>query len=401
MKGLTFLGPTHYTATRYRYREKIVATPFFAEALPEFFPDLDRIVVFVTPTVQRHPNLAALQNRLGDLLDPVGIPESHTEHALWKIFDALVGQVGEGEQVVFDITNSYRSLPFVVFIAAAFLRAARNVKVEAVLYGAFEARSDDNVSPVFDLTPFLSLFDWLAATNQFLYTGNARYLASQLEKQKKPELQPLAENVRQIARGLDLLRPRDVAQVALDLPQHLRAVESALPHPFAVLAHRLSNAYSRFGVSDPDDIRDHLRSQYQMIRWYSEKEHYVHTLSMAREWVVSLMCLEFELDPWDKDAREEMEFLLSGGTWKDPHSGQIFRVSPYLEKWKTHRYRKRVIRLWTGRDPGLANVRNDVLHSGFRKNPRPADEIIAQTKDIVAEIQALARLWKIIDQRMA
>jgi len=397
MKALTFLGPTNYSFTKYRYRDKVVPTRFFAEALPHFFPEIEAILVFATPTVQRHDNLEELKSRLGNLLQPIPIPESHTEKDLWKIFEALVDKVDEGERVIFDITNSYRSLPFVVFMAATFLRAARNVRVEAVLYGAFEARSEENISPVFDLTPFLSLFDWLTATNQFLYTGNARYLAAQLERHGKPELQPLAENVRQIARNLDLLRPRDVARVALDLPQHLRAVESALPHPFAVLAHRLNNAYSRFGVSDPDAIRDHLRSQYQMIRWYFEKERYVHTLSMAREWVVSLMCLEFDLDPWDKNAREEMELLLNGGKQKDKSTGQTIYVSPYLTEWESHPLRKQVVSLWSGRSPGLANLRNDVLHSGFRKNPRPADEIVKQIGDIVDEIDKLARLWQIID----
>jgi len=158
MKALSFLGTTRYTFTQYQYRNTIVPTRFFAEALPHFFPQTEKILVFVTPTVQQHDNLKELRSRLGDLLQPVPIPESHTEEALWQIFDALIGHVEEGEQVVFDITNSFRSIPFLVFIAAAFLRSARKVEVEAVVYGAFEAKSQDtNISPVFDLTPFVSL----------------------------------------------------------------------------------------------------------------------------------------------------------------------------------------------------------------------------------------------------
>ncbi|RMD63208.1 TIGR02221 family CRISPR-associated protein, partial [Candidatus Parcubacteria bacterium] len=368
MKILSFLGTTNYAFTKYAYKEKIVPTRFFAEALPHFFPKTENILVFVTPTVRSHSNLEELQSRLGNLLKPIPIPESHTEDALWEIFDALVTAVEPGERVVFDITNSFRSIPFLVFTAAAFLRSARDVDVEAVLYGAYEARSEKNVSPVFDLTPFVSLFDWLAAINQFLYTGNARYLAAQLRKRPDTTLEPLAENVENIALGLDLLRPRDVAGAAGELPHYLGAVRSALPEPFGVVVERLQRDYSTFAVENDSDDWAYLRSQLRMIDWYFEKQHYVHALAMAREWLVSLICLHFNEDMWDKDVREDAEILLSGGKRGD-------KESRHRDEWKTVPERKRLRRLWN--EPlNLANLRNDVMHTGFRKNPKAAEEII-------------------------
>ena len=403
MKALSFLGPTSYAFTKYAYREKIVPTRFFAEALPRFFPETEKILVFVTPTVKRHDNLEELKSRLGDLLEPVDIPESHTEDALWEIFDALVGNVKDGEKVVFDITNSFRSLPFLIFIAAAFLRSARNVNVEAVVYGAYEARDkESNLSPVFDLTPFISLFDWLAATNEFIYTGNARYLASQLEKTDQETLQPLAQNVTAIARGLELLRPRDVAEASLQLPGNLRTAAESLPRPFGVVVQPVEAAYAAFGVTS-EAPREHLLSQLRMINWYFEKQHYVHALATAREWVVSLLCIEFELEMWDKDARGEMEFLLNGGVQKNKKTGEIEKKSPYRERWMKHPHRKRIARLWQGQERGqdgrelnLANLRNDVLHTGFRKDPKSAQEIIAQTKAIIEKVNAIAQHWGLV-----
>lgn len=390
MEILSFLGPTNYSFTKYKYRDTIVPTRFFAEALPKFFPDTEKILVFVTPTVKKHDNLEELKSRLGDLLEPVDIPESHTEDALWQIFDALIGHVEDGEKVVFDITNSFRSLPFLVFIAAAFLRSARKVKVEAVVYGAFEARDKEaNISPVFDLTPFVSLFDWLAAANQFIYTGNARYLASRLVKTGQESLQPLAENVTAIAQGLELLRPRDVAEASLQLPGNLKDVAANLPKPFGVVVQPVEKAYAAFGVAS-EDPRGHLLSQLRMINWYFQNQHYVHTLAMAREWVVSLICYHFEEDMWDQDVRDDAEILLAGGKRGD-------RESRHREKWETVPEGKRLRRLW--QDPfNLANLRNDVLHTGFRKAPKSAAEIIAQTGRVVSEINEIARLWKLVTE---
>ena len=404
MKILSFLGPSNYSETTYKYRDTTVLTRFFAEALPKFFPETEKILVFVTPTVREHQNLRELKKRLGDLLEPVDIPESHTEDALWHIFDALVGHVNNGERVIFDITNSFRSLPFLVFIAAAFLRSVREVKVEAVVYGAFEARDQQtNISPVFDLSPFVSLFDWLAAANQFIYTGNARYLASQLAKTGQEPLYPLADNVTAIAQGLELLRPRDVAEASLLLPGNLKTINTHLPKPFSVVVQSVEKAYVTFGVAS-DAPREHLVSQLRMVNWYFQNQHYVHTLAMAREWVVSLLCMEFQLDMWDKDARAEMEFLLNnGGIRKNTATGEVERESLYRQKWLEHPHRKRIARLWQGKEPGkegkdlkLANLRNDVLHTGFRKNPKPAAEIIDQAERIVNELNEIALLWELV-----
>jgi len=404
MKVLSFLGPTNYSFTKYQYKKKIVPTRFFAEALPQFFPETEKILVFVTPTVEKHNNLEELRSRLGNLLKPVPIPESHTEDAVWDIFNALINNVGEGETVVFDITNSFRSIPFLVFIAAAFLRSVRGVKVKAVLYGAFEARNEENTSPVFDLTPFVTLFDWLSAANQFIYTGNARYLAAQLQQQQGDALHKLAKNITDIAHGLELLRPRGVTQAAQQLPQYLNTAQAILPIPFGVVVGRVKNAYARFGLSPEASNKEHLQRQLEMINWYLEKRHYVHALSMAREWIVSLLCLEFDLDMWDKDSRSKMEFLLSGGKRTNHQTGEV-EISPYRKKWMQHPHRKRIANLWQGKERGeegrefyLAKLRNDVLHSGFRKNPETADEIIQRTESIVHEINTIAKLWGIAPQ---
>ncbi len=59
MKAISFLGTTKYKMTTYVYRDKEMTTRLFAEALPTFFPDIEQVVVFVTPTVERddHGNL--------------------------------------------------------------------------------------------------------------------------------------------------------------------------------------------------------------------------------------------------------------------------------------------------------------------------------------------------------
>lgn len=391
-KIITFLGTTPKD-TVYEYDGKPYAGKVFARALYEFV-SFDKMYVFVTKEA-REKSYPVLQE-LGDKrIEPVDIETGKDTQEMWGWFDKILECVDTGDTVIFDITHGLRSIPFLVFIFAAFLKSARDVTIEAIYYGAFELGNKDKgkPAPVIELSEFVSMFDWLSAVNEFLYTGNARYLANQLSKREQPALQPLAENVSEIAGGLELLRPRDVAKASQEISQRLKSTSSILPKPFGVVAQSLETGYAQFGLPPTDDVWEHLRVQLRMINWYYEKQQFVHTLAMAREWLVSLLCAEFGLDMWDNDQREEMEFLLNGGIKKE--NGVITKQSSYLETWKQWQYRKRISRLWSGEPFKLAKLRNDVLHSGFRKNSQSAADIIQQTENIMNEINRIAELFNL------
>jgi hypothetical protein len=292
MIALSFLGLGNYKKTTYVHQGRKVTTEFFAEALPTFFPDLEKIFVFVTPTVLKHENFENLKLRLGDLMAPVPIPEGHSEKDLWGIFDALTGTVDEGERVVFDITNSYRSLPFLVFLAAAYLRAAKDVEVANIVYGAFEAKGSDNQSPVFDLTPFVSLLDWLTATDQFVQTGDARRLATLLN----PDLEtsgPAAEAsqaISSVSLSAFLCQPFHLFPEASKLEARLDAAGQDLgwiPKPYEVLRDQIIDSFGDFGVAfDSENPREGLEAEFRLIEWYYQNNQLIQAITLAREWLI-------------------------------------------------------------------------------------------------------------------
>ncbi|WP_172190732.1 hypothetical protein [Microcoleus asticus] len=52
--------------------------------------------------------------------------------------------------------------------------------------------------------------------------------------------------------------------------------------------------------------------------------------------------------------------------------------------------------LWGGQS-NLAKLRNDVLHAGFRKNPKSAEKILNETDEIIEELNAISREWKLTE----
>ncbi|GAA6619741.1 TIGR02221 family CRISPR-associated protein [Scytonema sp. NUACC26] len=418
MKAISFLGFNQrgYQETTYLDISQIreCTTKFIQEALVEFYqPEILYILLTKTaetgiPDNQPESTWETLKKKLADKvnLQPVkNVPEGHSTDDIWQLFGMLTDCLQEGDEVLFDITNGFRSLPVLALIAISYLRVVRKVKIKGLIYGAFDAKTFDATTnkyktPIFDLLPIVSLLDWTTATDQFIKTGNGQELARLLQSYDITA-QELAENIDGIAQGLQLLRPMNVMQQAAILPEHIAAAASKVSQtvpPFATLLRRVEKDYGTFGLINPTDYQDvpqaSLLRQLKMVEWYANKGQTVQALSIAREWLPSLLCYHFRLDPLDKDNREEMELLLTGGKNKD-------KESKYLDEWsKIPKPKKKPLnRLWCG-DLNLANLRNDVLHAGYRKNPRSAKDILHQLQVIINELQNVAKLWNLQDESL-
>ncbi|MEC4984848.1 MAG: TIGR02221 family CRISPR-associated protein [Oscillatoria sp. PMC 1068.18] len=413
MKIISFLGLNKYIETTYikPSNDSKFSTPFFQEALVEFYqPEI--LYVLLTKSVETVPprgdtktNWEQLEERLSKKvnLHPIkNIPERNSPEDIWYIFQKVTDCLEDGDRVIFDITHSFRSIPVVALLAVSYLRVVRKVNIEGLLYGAFEAKNKEtNETPTFDLLPIVSLLDWTTATDQFIKTGNGQSLADLLND-SHPETKKLAEGIKGISQGLQLLRPMDVMQEAANLPDRVAEaapiISQSIP-PFVSLLEQVEKDYGNFGLATPEDYEQTakvaLRRQLEMIKWYLKKEQVVQALSLAREWLPSLLCYHFEINPMEKNNREEMELLLAGGKKKDK-DGNTVRESMYLKQWskipKTKR--KKINNIWGGQF-NLANLRNDALHAGFRKNPKNAQEIIEQTELLVNELDAIAVVWDI------
>lgn len=405
MKAISFLGTGRYSETTYFDGSQECQTKLFPVALCQFKRPSSLLVIVTEPA--RTMWLGELRDRLqplGIIPEPVDIPDGHSVDDLWKIFESLTKLLKEGEKVIFDITHSLRTLPFLSFLVASYLRVAKRVDIRGVYYGAFEARqpasdppSPTDRSPVFDLSPFMNLLEWTTATDQFLKTGNGQGLANLL-KAENPATQSLAASIDRIAQSLHLLRPMDVMREAAELPKHIASagpsVSRSVP-PFATLLKRVEQDYGAFGLQNPMDYtmnaRGCLARQLKMVEWYAEKGQVVHALSLAREWLPSLLCYHFNVDPMEKAEREDMELLLNGGTIKDNH-GNVVKESPRLSDWSQVPNGKQLRALWGGA-LNLANLRNDVLHAGFRKNAKSVETIGNLTKQIIQELRCIAAAW--------
>ena len=165
-KIITFLGK-YPRETIYSHSARTYKGQVFAEALHQFC-EYDTMLVCVTEEAKATtwPLLEALRD---ERIKPIDIPTGRTTEEMWETFKIITQYVDEDDRVIFDITHGLRSLPFLVFLFAAYLKAAKNVTIAAIYYGAPELSDTPNnvPAPVIDLSEFVSMIDWITATNQF------------------------------------------------------------------------------------------------------------------------------------------------------------------------------------------------------------------------------------------
>ena len=179
---LSFLGTGNYQPCQYRFGERMSPEVVYVQTAINLFaaPRCEEAVVFCTAGAkEKHGDGLVAEFARNGLPAPrlVDIPDGASEEQLWSIFRIVRDIVGDGNEIVFDVTHSFRSLPVVMTVLLRYLAVAKGVSLGKCLYGAWEARDkESNVAPVFDLTPFFALDDWTHAILGFEQSGDSTEL---------------------------------------------------------------------------------------------------------------------------------------------------------------------------------------------------------------------------------
>ncbi len=172
---LTFLGLGRYVDIIYRYKDKELTSKYIQEALINFF-NIDRVIIYATPEVKEHDNLKNFLRILNEKkinYDIIEIPNVEKEDDLWVLFKKIFESVPENEEIILDITHSFRSLPFLGFLILLFLKEVKNIKINGVYYGAFEMSKKLGYALIIDLSKAIDLANWVYATKNLKKYGKA------------------------------------------------------------------------------------------------------------------------------------------------------------------------------------------------------------------------------------
>ncbi len=411
MLGLSFLGPSEYRPACYYWISDenpiTYETDLFPEALARIFP-LSKILVLVTEEVKKHDNCLRLKTKLGNLMETVQIPSGKSENELWDIFSIVADRIPSRARLLVDITHAFRALPLIVFNVSSYLRRIKNIKVERIVYGNFEAR-DNSFNPprvpIFDITPTLDLQDWLYGIDAFQRRGNAEELANSLSRTQgrlyqenslkrnglPQKLHNTAKQLKNFSEALRLIRPLDTTSYAAKVCDLLDAVQDEATlwtKPFADVLHDIKDEISPLQHRKSNVLnQENLQSQLRLIQYYLDKDLIVQAVLLSREWLVSMLMFRTNrCENWrNKNVRGVVEKEVGLVTkvavqkiinknavelpfwyWKDPQSKDIATI------WDK-----------------LSSLRNDIAHCAMNTDAATANTIRSKIKELIPSMEAL------------
>lgn len=310
---LTALG-TRPQAARYRLNGRVESARLFPLALLKLLPEEQRprqIIALCTEDACRTA-WPELECSVGVEAWRIPIPSGGGEKDLWEILRIILQHIPSECKLILDITHGFRSLPFLFFTAALFLKALRRVEIEGVYYGMLEAKDEEGIAPVVDVYPVLEMIEWFYATRMFRETGQAHLLSSCLAPLSTPPkglegadykpygaVKNLRRKITIVANLFAQALPIELGIAASKLARVLEApvpehLQNRMPVPEEVfqvikdfIAPMAVNGDLLREKKDHRLTQQELKRQANVIDTYLERGYVSFAVGLIREWIVS------------------------------------------------------------------------------------------------------------------
>lgn len=411
-KFMSFLGASKYAECYYKLGEMATRTRFIQEHLIRVccqdWSEQDAAIIFTTDYAAacnwRNPgeperNLADLLNGLDYKLQikEVKIPDGKNKEEIWQIFDLMLSNIEDGDEIIFDITHSFRSIPMLAMVVLNYAKVVKNARIAGIYYGAYEARSTDSgheVAPVFDLTDLDELLEWSQAINAFVRYGNINHLNSLAMNDLRPKLTGDIEagNMKNFISALldfnnSILtcrgkylpghtdkRQKSIAGAYKNMQQKLQRVrENNTIKALTPLLADIEKSTSKF------DTTDNLKIGLAQIEWCIEKDLIQQAYTALDETMITYACRRYNYEETSKEREKVVTVALVLKGNKKPKSE--WRVDgQYLEKIEelVEKLEEEYARLYNE----VKTMRNDLNHFGFTNDHYDSNDFIREIKKL-------------------
>ena len=390
---VSFLGTGKYSPTQHRFPDGSLGaeTPYACRAIAKHIR-ADEIAVVATDEARAaHGDGIAAELRAANLPAPKfqPSPKGESEAELWQQFEIVKGLLRPpaGTEVALDVTHAFRSQPFFAAAIAAFVRAVdRAPATLRIFYAAYEPGKA--VTPVWELTPFVELVDWAQGMMLFLRTGRSEGVAertirlggglgrrwAETKQGAPPNLRQLGEALRRFGRNLETVRTGDLLLG--------RSAGSA-----AGMAGALQAARDSAQAAPPlADVLDRLRSE--MVEPLLGASNHLADEAGHRA-LAALARLYLDMGRWAEAAAIVREGWVTRHAVPAAALGERRDARPYLDEGSRRAAEAR----WT-REEGdivrsVGEMRNDIEHAGFKRQPLPADALQREVRKLVERFAIL------------
>jgi len=428
---ISILGVSYYNKTKYYLNEKAehIETRFIQHAslklLAKNWDNNDKAIFFLTEQAKSFNwnNPAQTENYLVKIgerdtykglseiinnekfpfaYEIVDIKNGNNEEEIWNIFEAVYNVLEEDDEVYFDITHAFRSIPMLVMVLINYAKFLKNIKVKSITYGNWEGRDKDNYAPIINLTSFSELQDWTSAANDFVNFGNADKLSTLANS----EIAPLAKkykgnnetvnNLKQISKLLPVFidniltcRGKEITnnKEGKNLFEKLNSLKENIILPLSPILDKVKDTIKPFHKEDD------LINGFNAVKWCINNNLIQQGFTILQENIISSVCEEVQLDKNIKKNRNIVSscFIICYNNINEDE----WKGDAALHKEKTNEIlrKSRIVKELSTEFYNLTTVRNDINHYGYSENTMQPNKLKEKLREYFENISKKLKIY--------
>ncbi|MEZ0537621.1 TIGR02221 family CRISPR-associated protein [Caldicellulosiruptoraceae bacterium PP1] len=388
-KFLSFLGANNYNECIYNCPNEKQSSKFIQEALIKDlckdWTQKDKAIIFLTKKArnynwenhaERGEGLAKKLNKLKDtyklqIIDK-DIPDGQNVDEIWDIFRIMIDSLNDDDEVIFDITHSFRSIPMLALVVLNYAKVIKNIKIIGIYYGAFDAKDENNIAPVFNLNEFDRLLEWAYSINSFIKFGNSKQILELVKEAQKTDERYRGDIYRFVTRLNDFTSniltcrgmqneeiKKSVSAAYKKVKESIEIVKTKnIVPPIIPLVELVENRTMSF------DCNDNLETGIAFIEWCIDNNLVQQGYTALDETIKTYICNKFNLDQKNKTHRENIAAMAIN----------VYQKSE--DKWYVNDEYKDIVKKIIKETPkelfeiadSVRNARNDINHFGFKSD---------------------------------
>ncbi len=389
---LSFLGTNPYIPCNY---DGVENCEFVQEALIKkhclSWDENDKIIIFLTKDAEiknwkDEGNFEkGLERKLNSLnIKPEIIPvfnvfEGKSEKEIWQIFDIVFEKIIENDELYYDVTHSFRSLPMLGMTLLNYAKFLKNIKVSAIYYGALEALGsipevkqmpiEQRNVPVFDLTSFSALQDWSVAADNFINYGNSEKIKNLIKENIEPilketkgkdafaqNLKKFSESIETVTKVFSTCRGNHIKDgtVFETLKSRILAIKSESINALLPLLEKIEEKVNDYEKND-------VLNGFKAVKWCIDHNLIQQGITMLQETIITYVLTELRENTNVAEKREVVSSAFYLKSFNFPE-----------EKWnKNCQDNKALVKKVFKFDEigkiydSLRDFRNNINHGGF------------------------------------
>ena len=180
-------------------------------------------------------------------------------------------------EVILDITHSFRSTAFWMFLVMTYLTDVSNkkIKIIEVTYGMFEAKKGkSDPSPIILLSSFLEILNWIKGASELKQYGNSYYILNELKDSNDNIPKDIKQELSNFSNAMNMNYIGSLME-SIDRLKNLKEQINGISGPAKhIVPEVLMNFIEDFDLKESDDIKRAYLLQATLAKWHCEQRRY-------------------------------------------------------------------------------------------------------------------------------